>query len=77
MIKVYAETTVTRLLKDGGQIAGAFGYIRDTGQFVLFEAPAVILATGGIGRDLQGHLELLGVHRRRARAGPAGRARRC
>src|ERR1700753_1212430 len=50
MIKVYAETTVTRLLKDGGKIAGAFGYIRDTGKFILFEAPTVILATGGIGR---------------------------
>ena len=53
MIKVYAETTVTRLLKDGGKIAGAFGYIRDTGRFVLFEAPTVILATGGIGRTFK------------------------
>jgi succinate dehydrogenase / fumarate reductase flavoprotein subunit len=31
--------------------AGAFGYHRETGKFVLFEAPAVILATGGIGRS--------------------------
>jgi succinate dehydrogenase / fumarate reductase flavoprotein subunit len=53
MIKVYAETTVTRLLKDGGKIAGAFGYIRDTGKFILFEAPTVILATGGIGRTFK------------------------
>jgi succinate dehydrogenase / fumarate reductase, flavoprotein subunit len=52
-IKVYAETTITRLLKDGGKIAGAFGYIRDTGKFVLFEAPTVILATGGIGRTFK------------------------
>src|ERR1700685_1965499 len=52
-IKVYAETTVTRLLKDGGKIAGAFGYVRDTGNFVLFEAPTVILATGGIGRTFK------------------------
>jgi succinate dehydrogenase / fumarate reductase, flavoprotein subunit len=51
MIKVYAETTITRLIKDGeGRIAGAFGYIRETGQFVLFQAPTVILATGGIGK---------------------------
>jgi succinate dehydrogenase / fumarate reductase, flavoprotein subunit len=50
-IRVFAETTITRLLKDpSGRIAGAFGYIRDTGRFVLFEAPTVILATGGIGR---------------------------
>jgi succinate dehydrogenase / fumarate reductase flavoprotein subunit len=50
MIKVFAETTVTELVKDDGRIAGAFGYIRDSGRFVLFEAPAVILATGGIGK---------------------------
>jgi len=51
MIKVYAETTVTDLITDAeGRIAGAFGYFRDTGRFVLFEAPAVILATGGIGK---------------------------
>src|SRR6201994_1314794 len=52
-IKVFAETTITRLLKDGDKIAGAFGYIRDTGRFVLFEAPSVILATGGIGRTFK------------------------
>jgi succinate dehydrogenase / fumarate reductase, flavoprotein subunit len=53
-IRVFAETTVTRLLKDpSGRIAGAFGYIRDTGRFVLFEAPTVILATGGIGRTFK------------------------
>ena len=54
MIKVYAETTVTDLiLDDAGRIAGAFGYFRDTGRFVLFEAPAVILATGGIGKTFK------------------------
>ena len=53
MIKVYAETTITRLVKDGDAIAGAFGYFRDTGQFVLFEAPAVVLATGGIGKTFK------------------------
>jgi succinate dehydrogenase / fumarate reductase flavoprotein subunit len=53
MIKVFAETTITELMKDGGAIAGAFGYIRESGQFVLFEAPAVILATGGIGKTFK------------------------
>jgi succinate dehydrogenase flavoprotein subunit len=54
MVKVYAETTITRLIKDGeGRMAGAFGYIRETGQFVVFEAPAVILATGGIGKTFK------------------------
>jgi succinate dehydrogenase / fumarate reductase, flavoprotein subunit len=50
MIKVFSETTITRLLTDGGRIAGAFGYVRDSGAFVLFEAPTVVLATGGIGK---------------------------
>jgi succinate dehydrogenase / fumarate reductase flavoprotein subunit len=54
LIKIFAETTITRLVKDdSGRIAGAFGYIRDTGRFVLFEAPAVVLATGGIGKTFQ------------------------
>ncbi len=53
MIKVFAETTITELMKDGDRIAGAFGYIRESGQFVLFEAPTVILATGGIGKTFK------------------------
>jgi succinate dehydrogenase flavoprotein subunit len=53
MIKVFAETTITRLVKDGDRIAGAFGYIRESGRFVLFEAPTVILATGGIGKTFK------------------------
>src|SRR5919205_1501931 len=53
-IKVFAECTVTRLLLDGGRIAGAFGYWRESGRFVVFEAPAVVLATGGIGKSFKG-----------------------
>jgi succinate dehydrogenase / fumarate reductase flavoprotein subunit len=53
MIKVYAETTITRLIKDGERIAGAFGYIRESGKFVVFEAPAIVLATGGIGKTFK------------------------
>ena len=53
MIKVFAETTITRLIKQGDRIAGAFGYVRESGRFVLFEAPAVILATGGIGKTFK------------------------
>ena len=52
-LKVFAEMTVTELLKDGDAIAGAFGYYRETGAFVLFEAPTVILATGGIGKSFK------------------------
>ena len=50
-IKVFQECTVTRLLKDGDRISGAFGYWRETGSFILFDAPAVVLATGGIGKS--------------------------
>jgi succinate dehydrogenase / fumarate reductase flavoprotein subunit len=53
MIKVFAETTITRLISGGGRIAGAFGYLRESGRFVVFEAPAVILATGGIGKTFK------------------------
>ncbi|MGH9117489.1 MAG: fumarate reductase/succinate dehydrogenase flavoprotein subunit [Acidimicrobiales bacterium] len=49
-IEVFMECTVTRLLDDGERIAGAFGYWRESGRFVAFEAPAVVLATGGIGK---------------------------
>jgi succinate dehydrogenase / fumarate reductase flavoprotein subunit len=49
-IAVFMECTVTRLLKDGEGIAGAFGYWRESGRVVVFEAPAVVLATGGIGK---------------------------
>ncbi|HXR70936.1 fumarate reductase/succinate dehydrogenase flavoprotein subunit [Actinocrinis sp.] len=52
-IKVFAEHTITRLLKDGDRIAGAFGYRREDGGFVLFKAPAVVLATGGIGKSFK------------------------
>ncbi|HTZ22630.1 MAG TPA: FAD-binding protein, partial [Streptosporangiaceae bacterium] len=56
MIKVFAETTITELVKDGDRIAGAFGYIRETGQFVLFEAPARAAAPrrGGQGQQRRG-----------------------
>src|ERR1700741_1932371 len=52
-IRVFAECTVTELLKDGDVISGAFGYWRDSGRFVVFEAPAVVLATGGIGKSFK------------------------
>ena len=47
-IDVYMECTITRLLKDGDRVCGAFGYWRETGRFVVFKAKAVILASGGI-----------------------------
>ncbi|HEX5740092.1 MAG TPA: fumarate reductase/succinate dehydrogenase flavoprotein subunit [Pilimelia sp.] len=50
-IRVFAETTVTELILDGDQVAGCFGYYRETGEFLLLEAPAVVLATGGVGKS--------------------------
>jgi succinate dehydrogenase flavoprotein subunit len=49
-IDVFMECTVTRLLTDAGGITGAFGYWRESGRFVAWEAPSVVLATGGIGK---------------------------
>ena len=49
-IDVHMETTVLRLLKDGDRVCGAFAYRRDRGDFVVFRAKAVVLATGGIGK---------------------------
>lgn len=58
-IDVFMECTVTDLMKDpstgSGQaaISGAFGYWRETGDLVLFRAPSVVLATGGIGKSFK------------------------
>ncbi len=56
-LRVFHECTITDILLAGEgenrRIAGAFGYWRDSGKFVLFEAPAVIIATGGIGRSFK------------------------
>jgi succinate dehydrogenase / fumarate reductase, flavoprotein subunit len=49
-VTVHMECTITALLKDGDRIAGAFGYEREHGGFQVFAAPAIIVATGGIGR---------------------------
>ena len=52
-IKVFAELTITDILKDNGKVSGAYGYWRENGKEVLFEAPAVILATGGVGKTFK------------------------
>jgi succinate dehydrogenase / fumarate reductase flavoprotein subunit len=49
-IDVYMECTITRLLKDGDRVAGAFGYWREHGRFVVFRAKSIVMATGGIGK---------------------------
>lgn len=64
-IDVFMECTVTDLFIEPAvetgsaadqrepRIAGAFAYWRETGRFVVFEAPSVVLATGGIGKSYQ------------------------
>jgi succinate dehydrogenase / fumarate reductase flavoprotein subunit len=49
-VHVHMECSITHLLKDGDRVAGAFGYWRENGRFVVFRAPAVVLATGGVGK---------------------------
>jgi len=49
-IDVYMECTVTRLLNDGGRVAGAFAYWRESGRLIVFKAKSIVIATGGIGK---------------------------
>jgi len=55
-LRVFAETTITELLlaedpAGGRRCAGAFGYYRETGELVVFESAAIVLATGGVGKS--------------------------
>jgi succinate dehydrogenase / fumarate reductase flavoprotein subunit len=49
-INAHMECTVVMLLKDGDRVIGAFAYDRERGRLQVFQAKAVVLATGGIGR---------------------------
>jgi succinate dehydrogenase / fumarate reductase flavoprotein subunit len=49
-MEVHMECTVLSLLVDSGRVAGAFGYDREKGHFIVWPAKAVVVATGGIGR---------------------------
>jgi succinate dehydrogenase / fumarate reductase, flavoprotein subunit len=52
-IKVFAEVTVTDVLKENGKVAGVYGYRREDGVELLFEAQAAVLATGGVGKTFK------------------------
>ncbi|MFK0254487.1 fumarate reductase/succinate dehydrogenase flavoprotein subunit [Streptomyces sp. NPDC090445] len=52
-LKVFQECTATRVLKDGDRVSGTFCYERESGRFFVLEAPAVVLATGGIGKSFK------------------------
>ena len=49
-VEVHMEYTIVKLFVINGRAAGALGYARETGRFALFRAPAIVLATGGIGK---------------------------
>ena len=73
-LDVYMECTVTKLLKDGDRIAGAFAYWRESGRFVVFRAKAVVHRDRRRRARLPGHVELVGVHGRRPGARATTRA---
>jgi succinate dehydrogenase / fumarate reductase flavoprotein subunit len=57
-IDVYMECTVTEIFTEQAKdarprVSGAFAYWRETGRFVVFRTPSVVLATGGIGKSYQ------------------------
>ncbi|MGW2690386.1 fumarate reductase/succinate dehydrogenase flavoprotein subunit [Streptomyces sp. NPDC001296] len=52
-LKVFQECTVTRILKSGDRVSGVFAYERESGRFFVLEAPAVVIATGGIGKSFK------------------------
>jgi succinate dehydrogenase / fumarate reductase, flavoprotein subunit len=47
---VHMEHTVIDLILDNGRAAGALTYDRERGRFHVFNAKAIVLATGGVGR---------------------------
>jgi succinate dehydrogenase / fumarate reductase flavoprotein subunit len=49
-IDVHMEFTIVSLLLSGGRASGVIGYERERGRFKVFNAAAVVLATGGTGR---------------------------
>ncbi|MFI1096767.1 fumarate reductase/succinate dehydrogenase flavoprotein subunit [Streptomyces sp. NPDC020917] len=52
-LKIFQECTVTRILKDDDRVSGIFGYVRESGRLFVIDAPAVVLATGGVGKSFK------------------------
>ncbi|MEU1045377.1 fumarate reductase/succinate dehydrogenase flavoprotein subunit [Streptomyces sp. NPDC005897] len=52
-LKVFQECTVTRVLQQGREVSGVFGYERESGRFFVLQAPSVVIATGGIGKSFK------------------------
>jgi len=49
-IDVFMEYTIRKILTSDGAVSGCLGYQRETGRFFIFNAKAIVLATGGIGQ---------------------------
>jgi succinate dehydrogenase / fumarate reductase flavoprotein subunit len=49
-VTVHMEHTVIDLVLDAGRAAGVVAYDRERGRFHVFQAKAIVLATGGVGR---------------------------
>lgn len=56
-VRVFAECSATDLFMSGEgadrRISGVLAYWRPSGEFILFQAKAVVLATGGIGKSFK------------------------
>jgi succinate dehydrogenase / fumarate reductase flavoprotein subunit len=52
-MKVFSELTVTEIIKENGKVAGVYGYWRESGSEVIFDAKSVIIATGGVGKTFK------------------------
>src|SRR5262245_8950193 len=50
-LRVLDECTIPDLMLVAGRMAGAPVYYRESGQFLFLETPAVVLATGGVGKS--------------------------
>ena len=70
-LRVFHECTITDLFVTDGRIAGCFGYFRSDGQLRPLRRAGDRAGDGRGRQELPGHEQLLGVHRRRARPGPA------
>lgn len=49
-VELLMEFTITKLFTKNGEVLGAFGFDRNSGELYLFKAKAVVMATGGFGK---------------------------
>ena len=66
---VYMECTITKLLKDGDRVAGAFGYWREQRRIRRVQGEVRGDRDGRHRQILEDHFEFVGVHGRRHGAG--------